>query len=237
MTLTFSRGHRSTHTQNCDKFELVQSFSCKVTWSIQNFWNGWLSKEDDCRIVLYIWQIWIVWAFSRFVCSQSSLSSNSPFTLFALSFFQRKKARSKSRSRSRGRTTKSRSRSRSRGRSTKSVSEAKQSPSRSSRKTTSKTTTKSTEVTVDKTDAKEDTTEERRVSRLRSRTKAAEAESSTSKSETVAVKESKSSEGKVLEEKVEVFKVQFACDDDMIVQIAVTVSFTNCLDVVLVRYT
>ena len=36
--------------------DLVQSFWCKVAWSIPNFCEGWLCKGDDCKEV-FLWMI------------------------------------------------------------------------------------------------------------------------------------------------------------------------------------
>ena len=34
------------------ELELVLLFCCKLPWSSQNFFNGWLSKPDKCKEVL-----------------------------------------------------------------------------------------------------------------------------------------------------------------------------------------
>ena len=62
MTLMFTQGHGFT-----GKLELVQSFCCKVVWSNSNVCDGWLCKGNYCDEVLWVWRIWIVWAFTLLV--------------------------------------------------------------------------------------------------------------------------------------------------------------------------
>ena len=47
MVWAFIQAHRVV-----GKLELVQSFCCKVTWSISNICDGWLCEEDYCEEVL-----------------------------------------------------------------------------------------------------------------------------------------------------------------------------------------
>ena len=63
VTLTSSHDYRVQR-----KLELVQSFCCKVAWSCHNFYNGRLCWGDDCKEVLKVWQMLVVWAFGPYVC-------------------------------------------------------------------------------------------------------------------------------------------------------------------------
>ena len=58
MTLMFTDGDRVM-----GKLKLLQSFYWKVAWSNSNVNDGWLCKGDDYGEV-YVWQIWVVWAFA-----------------------------------------------------------------------------------------------------------------------------------------------------------------------------
>ena len=57
--LIFTQGYNVS-----TKLELVQSFCCNVAESSPDIGSGWLCKADDCKEILWVWQIWIDWAFA-----------------------------------------------------------------------------------------------------------------------------------------------------------------------------
>ena len=52
----------------------MQLFCCRVACSSHDFCNGWLCKWDDCKKVLSVWWIWIIWVFVLLFLYHSNLS-------------------------------------------------------------------------------------------------------------------------------------------------------------------
>ena len=58
MTVVFTWGHTVTGS-----LKLVLSCCFKVVRNNPNVYDGWICKGDDCEQILWVWQMWIMWAF------------------------------------------------------------------------------------------------------------------------------------------------------------------------------